>query len=268
MHCLGMIRDAWARVKEAQVVRRMSWLLAGVTFLLALASCGGEDEPQAQGSRGARLIVYAAASLADVFPRIDSDARYSFAGSDELATQIQEGAPADVFAAASAKYPQELYDEGLVEKPRTFASNRLVVIVPAANPAGIEKIEDVTRPGTKLVVAGEGVPVGDYTREVLNELRLGEALSNVVSYEDDVKGVVAKVSIGEADAGVVYATDAAAAGNDVRVVELPKGSQPPIEYQIAVVTGGKNTEAAEAFVQKVLGQQGRQALEGAGFLLP
>jgi molybdate transport system substrate-binding protein len=251
-------------------MRRIVWLLI-VTVLLAPAACGGdEDGTQAEtsGASGSAPTVYAAASLTEVFPTIDSTARYNFAGSDELATQIREGAPADVYAAASSKYPQELFDEGLVEEPVTFASNRLVLIVPKDNPARIETVEDVTRPETKLVIAAEGVPVGDYTREVLDELQLADALDNVVSDEDDVKGVLGKISLGEGDAGFVYATDAAAAEGEVTVIELPEGSQPPIEYQIAVVKGSKNKEAAEAFVQKVLDQQGRQALEAAGFLLP
>ena len=247
-------------------MRRVSMFLVAATF--SSVGCGGNAEPEAKPSSGGALTVYAAASLTDVFPSIDANGRYSFGGSDELAAQIREGAPADVYAAASSKYPQELYDEGLVEKPLTFASNRLVVIVPKDNPAGIEAVRDVRRPGTKLVVAAEAVPVGDYTRTVLSDLGLEEALGNVVSNEDDVKGVVAKVSIGEADAGFVYATDAAATGDDVRVVELPERSQPPIEYQIAVVKGSDKTEAAEAFVQKVLGQEGREALTAAGFLLP
>jgi molybdate transport system substrate-binding protein len=249
-------------------MRRIAWSLVGIVFLLALAGCGGEDDPRAEASSEGAPTVYAAASLTEVFPTIDSSARYSLAGSDALTTQIREGAPADVYAAASSKYPQELYEEGLVEEPVTFASNRLVVIVPKDNPAGLETVEDVARQGTKLVVAAEGVPVGDYTRTVLSDLGLEAALANVVSNEDDVKGVVAKVAIGEADAGFVYATDAAAAGDDVRVVELLEGSQPPIEYQIAVVSASKKRERAEAFVQKVLGQDGREALQAAGFLLP
>lgn len=252
-------------------MRRIGWLLLIVTFLLAVAACGSGDKPQAEASGADErpLTVSAAASLTDVFPRIDSTARYNFAGSDELATQIREGAPVDVYAAASSKLPQQLYDEGLVEEPVTFASNRLVLIVPGDNPDGIEAVEDVTRPGTKLVVAAEGVPVGDYTRQVLDELRLADALDNVVSNEEDVKGVVGKVSLGEADAGFVYATDAAAAGDEVSLIELPEGSQPSsIEYQIAVVAGSANKEAAKAFVQKVLGGEGQQALEAAGFLLP
>ena len=251
-------------------MRRFAWLSLVLALLLALGACGGDDD-DAQGDTGAAggsaITVYAAASLTEVFPAIDPAPQYNFAGSDELAAQIREGAPADVYAAASSKYPQELFDEGLVEEPVTFASNRLVLIVPKDNPADIENVEDVTKPGTKLVIAAEGVPVGDYTREVLADLDLTDALDNVVSNEDDVKGVVGKVSLGEADAGFVYATDAAVAADDVTVIELPEGSQPPIEYQIAVVTASENKEAAQAFVDEILSPDGQQALEDAGFIV-
>lgn len=234
---------------------------------LALAGCGGDDDTQAEAGADTPTV-YAAASLTEVFPAIDPAPRYNFAGSDELATQIREGAPADVYAAAGSKYPQELFDEGLVAEPVTFASNRLVLVVPTDNPAGIEEVADVAEPGTKLVVAAEGVPVGDYTREALEELGLTAALDNVVSNEDDVKGVVGKITLGEGDAGFVYATDAAVAGGDVAVIELPAGSEPPIEYQIAVVADSENREAAEAFVERVLGDEGREQLEAAGFVVP
>lgn len=247
----------------------IGWLL--IVTVLASGACGGEDPAtQAQTTTAGEgsLTVYAAASLTEVFPTIDSTARYDFAGSDELAMQIREGAPADVYAAASSKYPRELFRDGYVERPVTFAANRLVLIVPKDNPSKIHKVADTAQPGTKLVVAARGVPVGDYTRESLDKLKLANALDNVVSNEYDVKGVVAKVSLGEADAGFVYSTDAAAAGDKVIVIDLPKGSQPPIEYQIAVAKQSKQKKAAEAFVQKVLGSEGRRLLEAAGFLLP
>ena len=249
-------------------MRRLLVLLACAGLL---AACGSEDDPAA--SAKPQLTVSAAASLKNAFTDYGhtfdaATVRSSFAGSDELAAQIREGAPADVYAAASSKYLQELFDEGLVEKPVTFASNRLVLIVPKENPADIQNVEDVTKPGTKLVIAAEGVPVGDYTREVLADLDLTDALDNVVSNEDDVKGVVGKVSLGEADAGFVYATDAAVAADDVTVIELPEGSQPPIEYQIAVVSASENKEAAQAFVGEILSPDGQQALEDAGFIVP
>lgn len=230
-------------------------------LILAFTGCGANDDT-------GTLDVYAAASLTEVLPEIDPDARYSFAGSDELATQIREGAPADVYAAASSKYPQELYSEELVEEPVTFASNRLVLIVPEDNPAGIESAEDLLPEGTRLVLAAEGVPVGDYAREALAELGLQGALANVVSNEDDVKGVSGKVALGEADAGIVYATDAVPLGDDVRVIELPDGAQPPIEYQVAVVSASKDADAAQDYVERLRSDEGRTALESAGFLVP
>jgi molybdate transport system substrate-binding protein len=246
-------------------VRKLAWMSLLIALLLAVAACGGDDKPTGGDSS---LVVYAGASLTDVFPTIDPAPQYNFAGSDELATQIREGAPADVYAAASSKYPQELFDEGLVEEPVTFASNRLVMVVPNDNPAGIDDIEDVTAEGTQVVIAAEGVPVGDYTREVLTELGLDAALENVVSEEDDVRGVLGKISLGEGDVGFVYATDATVAGDDVTVVELPEGSQPPIEYQIAVVTASEDKDSAQEFVDLVLSDSGREQLEAAGFVIP
>lgn len=243
----------------------MHYLCKCYAVALALAAvaanCGGSGSAQ-----GARVL--AAASLTEVFQEIDPSARFSFAGSDELARQIREGAPADVYASANAKYPDELFAEGFVEEPEVFASNRLVVIVPRGNPAGIESVEDVAEPGVELLVAAEGVPAGDYTRVVLADLGLERALDNVVSNEDDVRGVAGKVALGEADAGFVYLTDAAPVEDDVAVVELPEGAQPPIEYEIAVVAGSENAEAARAFVERVLGPEGRAALERAGFSVP
>jgi molybdate transport system substrate-binding protein len=243
-------------------------LTVAVALALGLASCGGSEEPSGAAAgtdASAGLTVFAAASLTESFPKIDPDARYNFAGSDELATQIRQGAPTDVYAAANARYPDELHAEGLVEEPQTFATNRLVLIVPKDNPAGIEAYEDVAEPGVKLVVAAESVPVGEYTREVLGTLGLEGALDNVVSNEDDVKGVVGKVALGEADAGFVYSTDAAVAGQDVTVIELPEGSQPPIEYKIAVVSDTDDQQAAQAFVDSVLSDQGQAVLREAGF---
>jgi molybdate transport system substrate-binding protein len=233
----------------------------GLALAAVAAGCGGSGSAQ-----GARVL--AAASLTEVFQKVDPSARFSFAGSDELARQIREGAQADVYASANARYPDELFAEGLVEEPEVFASNRLVVIVPSGNPAGIESVEDVAEPGVELLVAAEGVPAGDYTRDVLADLGLERALDNVVSNEDDVRGVAGKVALGEADAGFVYVTDAAPVEDDVAVVELPEGAQPPIEYEIAVVASSENAEAARAFVERVLGPEGRAALERAGFSVP
>ncbi len=222
--------------------------------------------PAAAGT--ARPVVLAAASLTEVFPRVDPHARYSFAGSDTLAIQIREGAPADVFASASPKYTQDLYRRGVVERPRTFARNRLTVIVPHGNPAHLRTFSDLARRGVRLVLAAPSVPVGKYARQVLGRLGLNAALRNVVSEEQDVKGVVAKVALGEADAGLVYRTDVAPVAGKVRTIAIPARGQPTVRYEIAVVKAGGHRAAAQAFVARVLGQVGRRHLAAAGFLLP
>src|ERR671918_447509 len=195
-------------------------------------------------------------------------ARYSFAGSDELAIQIREGAPADVSAAASPRHPAELAGEELVEQPVVFATNRLVLVVPGDNPAGIGSVEDLPHEGVRLVIAATGVPAGDYTRQVLETLGREDVLDRVVSEEADVKGVVSKVALGEADAGFVYATDVAPVEDDVDVIELPDEAQPEVEYSVAVVRGGEREREARAFVERLLGEAGREELREAGLGTP
>jgi molybdate transport system substrate-binding protein len=217
---------------------------------------------------GSPITVFAAASLTGVFPRIATGPRYSFAGSDQLALQLQQGAPADVYAAASPKYPELLYHQGLLRKPVVFATNRLVLIVPRQNPARIGSVYDLRRSGIKLVIGDKGVPIGAYTRQILDTLGItADVLKNVVSEETDVKGIVGKVALGEADVGFVYATDARPVAARVKIVPLPAWAQPPIRYEIAVVRGGSEA-AARAFVARVTGKFGRAALRKAGFGLP
>jgi molybdate transport system substrate-binding protein len=232
--------------------------LAGLALAVVLSACGGD------ASKG-QTSVFAAASFTEVFQAIDPDAEFNFAGSDDLATQIKEGAPADVYAAASTKYPEELLEEGLIEEPRIFATNRLVLIVREGNPVGIESVADLGQEGVKLVIGAEGVPIGDYTRQVLDNMGETAVLDNVVSEEDDVKGVVGKVSLGEADAGFVYATDVKPVGGKVEVIDLPDEAQATVQYPIAVVKGAENSAAAREFVAHVLGPDGQQALADAGF---
>jgi molybdate transport system substrate-binding protein len=212
--------------------------------------------------------VYAAASLTDVLPRIDRAARYSFAGSNTLAAQIRQGAPADVFLSANTSIPQQLYAAGLVERPVVFARNSLVLIVPRSNPAGIHTVFDLKRSGIRLDVAAPAVPVGGYTRQVLATMNLGRALANVVSQETDVREVLAKVALGEADAGFVYSTDAKTVPGKVRVIRLPAWAQPKLSYALAIVAGSRNRAAARAFVARVLGKAGQKKLLAAGFLKP
>lgn len=233
-------------------------LRLAVAAVALLAGCGGG------AAANAPLTVFAAASLSDVIEPLAPDARFNFAGSDELATQIREGADVDVFAAASKRYPDELRAEELVERPRVFATNRLVLIT---SDRSIRAVEDLGRAGVKLVVAAPGVPVGDYTRDALVKLGHGDLLERAVSEEDDVKGVLSKVELGEADAGFVYATDAV--GRDrVNVIEVPATAQPQIEYAVAVVVESERRDAARRFVERLLGPEGRTRLADAGFGLP
>ena len=213
--------------------------------------------------------MFAAASLGDVFPRIDKAPRYSFSGSDQLALQIQQGAPADVYAAASPKYAELLYHNGLVQKPAVFATNKLVVIVPRSNPGHVSSVYDLRRSGLRIVIGDKTVPIGSYTRQILDALGItADVMKNVVSQETEVKGIVTKVALGEADAGFVYVTDSKAAASKVRLVRLPAWAQPPIRYEVAVVKGSSRQAAAHAFVKRVLSNRGRLLLQRAGFGMP
>jgi molybdate transport system substrate-binding protein len=209
--------------------------------------------------------VLAAASLTTVFPQIDSTPRFSFAGSDALAGQIRLGAPADVFASANTSLPNALYAQGLVEKPTVFTTNKLVLVVPTSDPAGIKTVFDLRRQGVKLVVGTPTVPVGSYTRTILKNLALTSVLSNTVSQETDVRSILTKVSLGEADAGFVYVTDARTVAGKVTVIKLPTWAQPPVRYGIAVVKTTQDRASAVAFINKVLSKAGQAKLQAAGF---
>src|SRR4051794_18707007 len=161
---------------------------------LALAVVAGATTAQARKS--AQITVLAAASLTDVLPQIDGSPRYSFAGSNQLAAQIQQGVPADVFASANTQLPEQLYAKGLVGKPVAFTSNKLVLITPRSNPAAIRSVFDLRRPGVKLVIGSSAVPAGSYTRKVLKNMNLtAPVMANVVSNEGDVRGVLSKVAL-------------------------------------------------------------------------
>jgi molybdate transport system substrate-binding protein len=216
-----------------------------------------------------RITVYAAASLTEVFPRIDKAPRYSFAGSETLAAQIAQGAPADVFASASPKQAELLYHNGFLRRPVVFATNKLIVIVPRSNPAHIGSVYDLRRKGVKVIVGTTSVPVGAYTRQILDSLGITQAvMSNVVAQEPDVKGIVAKIALGEGDAGFVYKTDAKPAGTKVKALLIPAWAQPPIRYEIGIVRKSSHRAAAAAFVQRVTSLRGRRLLVTAGFGLP
>jgi molybdate transport system substrate-binding protein len=248
--------------------------LAGLACLaLVVPACGGS------GSDRSEITVLAAASLTAAFTKIGADferanpdvtVRFSFGPSDGLATQILEGAPADVFAPASPTYMDQVQTDGPGVSGRAdFARNTLAVVVPSGNPAHIESLDDLARPGVKLVLAAVGVPAGDYAREILGSAGIQkEALANVVSNEEDVKGVVQKVLLGEADAGIVYGTDVTPdISANVREIAIPDGVNVIATYPIAVINGSSHTPAATAFIQYVVGP-GQTTLRSFGFLPP
>jgi molybdate transport system substrate-binding protein len=246
---------------------RFGGALAVLTLAAVLVTGAASGRTSAQARAQAAVTVYAAASLTDVFPAIDSIEKYSFAGSNALATQIANGAPADVFASANTTIPAQLFAKGLVEKPVNFTRNTLVIVVPKSNPAGIHTIYDLTKPGTKIDVANAAVPVGSYTLQILKNMNLTAKVSkNVVSQETDVREVLAKVALGQADAGFVYSTDAKTVPGQVTVISLPAWAQPKITYAMAVVTKSPNQADAQAFITKVLSKAGQAQMLKYGFL--
>ena len=201
-----------------------------------------------------------------MLPRIDHAQRYSFAGSNTLAAQIQQGAPADVFASANLAIPVQLQRKGLLGRVYVLTRNSLVLIVPRSNPARIHSVYDLRKPDVKLVIAGQTVPVGGYTLQALRNLRLTDVLDNVVSREADVRDVLAKVALGEADAGFVYSTDARTVRGKVKTLQLPAAARPSVAYGIAAVRAGRHYADAQAWVKKLLRPAAQAKLQDAGFL--
>jgi molybdate transport system substrate-binding protein len=240
---------------------RFATLLAVVIVAASSLASSAGARPQADP-----LTIYAAASLTEIFSSFDRAQRYNFAGSNALETQIRNGAPADIFASAAPLNTQRLYLQRLVEKPVTFTSNRLVLIVPRSNPADIHSVYDLRRKPVKLVIAAAAVPVGGYTRTLLRKMGLSSVLSKVVSQESDVKAVTGKIALGQGDAGFVYATDARPVARQVSVLRIPAWAQPRIRYEIAVVSRSNNKVGARAWIKKVLSARGQKALKNAGFL--
>jgi molybdate transport system substrate-binding protein len=256
--------------------RLASMLLLSLTAVPALG---------AQTSAAPREItVYAAASLTDAFSELgklmEQDSlptrvRYNFAGSQQLAVQLEQGAKADVFASADQRWMDYVRERHLTAGPsKIFAHNRLVVILPKSNPGHVRELQDLARRGVKLVVGAEAVPVGKYTREMFRRLerRPGfppayrdSVLANVVSQEENVKSVVAKVQLGEADAGVVYRSDVTPrVAPSVTVLEIPDDANVLASYPIAVLTGSADSLAARAFLALLLGPEGRRVLARHG----
>ena len=241
--------------------------VALLACLAVLAGCGGSSETEKP-----ELTVSAAASLKTAITNYRFDAatvRASFAGSDELAAQIRQGVKPDVFASANTKLPDELYKEGLVEKPVVFAANELVLAVPADG--SVRGLADLTEPDVTIAMGSRSVPVGAYTRKVLDGLPAAQReaiLANVRSNEPDVAGVVGKVAQGAVDAGFVYVTDVEATSGELKGIDLPADLEPQVAYGVAVVKGAKHPEQAKQFVDGLLSGAGREALDQAGFLPP
>ena len=235
--------------------------------LIAFAGCGSDDaEP--------RLVVSAASSMTEALEQCgpefgdaeNADVRLSFAGSDELAAQIRQGAKVDVFAAANTRLPDQLHGDELVEQPVEFATNEFVLAVP--RDSEIDSIEDLTARGTTVVIGSESVPIGSYTRETLAKLPPDQEkaiLANVRSNEPDVKSIVGKLTQGAGDAGFVYVTDVNAAGDALKAIELPDELDPQVTYGAAVVTKAPQPELARRFVDGLTSGACADALEAAGF---
>ena len=229
--------------------------------------------PTASAARqSTNITVFAAASLTNVFPAIAPGNTYSFGGSNALAAQIQGGSsPADVFASANMSLPAQLHQAGDCSKPVVFTRNTLVIVVPAANPAHVTNIYDLTKKGVTVDVAQPSVPVGGYTQQVLGNMNIAKAVNaNVVSQETSVTEVLAHVTSGDVDAGFVYATDAKSVPGQVKVVRIPAWAQPKVQYGICVVSTkanpNANQAAGHAFIKRVLSWKGQRELHKYGFL--
>jgi molybdate transport system substrate-binding protein len=263
-------------------VRRAGFAALPVGLLaLLVAGCGssGSDSTSSGStsaggsSGGGRLIVLGASSLTEAVTKYGeefeaAEVKPSFAGSDQLAAQIQQGAKADVFASADTDYPAELFKEGLVDKPVVFAANELVIAVPEGS--DIHSLSDLAKPGVKLLIGDPSVPVGSYTRTVLGRLPAAEReaiVGNVRSEETEVSSIVAKLEQGAADAGFVYVTDEKAAAG-LEPVSIPANLQPEVAYAAAVVSSSGDKPAAEEFLEGLVSGRGQEDLGAAGFLPP
>lgn len=291
-----------------RVAGSFRWFAIGVVaagLLVLGAACGGDDDSAPTGTATAPsgaetatdtaetptatplegdITVFAAASLTDAFIEMGEafeDANggvgveFNFASSSALATQINEGAPADVFASADNAQMKVVTDAGNGSSPQLFAKNVLVVIVPAGSE--LDDFEDLASEGIRLVLAGPDVPVGRYSRQILENASAAggisadfgaRVLANLRSDEANVRAVLSKVQLGEADAGIVYQTDAAIAGDDVEVIEIPEAFNVLAEYPIAAIAETSEPEIATAFIAFVLSEDGQAILREYGFSSP
>jgi molybdate transport system substrate-binding protein len=261
-------------------MKRLPAFGVAAVVMLAAAGCASSSGQSAAGGDPHREItVFAASSLTAAFTQIGEDfeaansgvtVTFNFGPSDGLASQIESEGVADVFASASATWMEDLAGATGVSDRTDFAKNKLVIITPLDDPAGIGSIQDLAGVEVQLVVAAEGVPVGDYARQMLENAGITKAAnSNVVSNEQDDASVVAKIASGEADAGIVYASDVTnAVAPTVRAVAIPDDVNVIATYPIAVVNGSASTDLARAFVRYVAGSDGQATLRSFGFLRP
>jgi molybdate transport system substrate-binding protein len=261
-------------------VRRSRFLSILIAAAIAAAGCGGSSgsaSSSAGSSSGGTLTVDAAASLTNAFAALAKTFQQqhrgwkvvnNFAGTDQLAAQVEQGQEADVFAGASPTYPKQLQSKNLLGPTKNFATNTLVIAVPASNPAGITNVNQLVTKRPQLVVGDPAVPIGAYTIEVLGNLGIKESQLNIVSKEADVTSILAKITTGAADAGFVYVTDALGAGSQVQQVKLPKQANATAIYPIGVLTSSKNTQAAQWWINLVTGPTGQAELQKLGFGAP
>jgi molybdate transport system substrate-binding protein len=254
-----------------------------LAILLAVVACRRAELEPAPVRREDKLVVFAAASLREAFTSLGDafkkthagvEVTFNFAGSQELRTQIEHGAPADVFASADQRHMNELRAQKKVVAPAVFARNEPVVVVSKEQASTLRSLGDLPN-ARRIVVGGPDVPIGRYTLQILDKASksLGgdfraRVEARVVSHELNVRQVLAKVTLGEADAGVVYRTDAATAADRVAIVTIPAELNVIAEYPIAAVEGAAHPELARAWLGLVLSAKGREALGRAGFILP
>jgi molybdate transport system substrate-binding protein len=250
------------------------YLVPVAALALVGVACGDDDDGDAEAGAGVAgdITVFAAASLTDAFTDVgaafseanpDATAAFSFDASSALVTQITEGAPADVFASADTANMDKLTGEGLNgTDPVIFATNLLAIIVPAGNPAGVASIEDLAGPDVTVVLCAEEVPCGNYANQILEAAGVDVTPA---SFEENVRGVVTKVTAGEADAGIVYVTDVTAAGDAAELIEIPEDVNVLAQYPIATVGASENQEVGEAFIDFLTGSDGQAILADYGF---
>jgi molybdate transport system substrate-binding protein len=257
---------------------RWKTVVVVMATMLVAASCGGSSSGSSGGSSGGSsrgtLNVFAAASLTNAFGQLEKTfeqqhpgwkVTLNLAGSDQLAAQIEQKAPADVFAAASTKYPEQLQGENLLGKTTNFATNTLVLVTPKSNPARIKTAQNLEKGDAKVVVADPAVPLGSYTETVLGNLGIDESKLNIVSKEQDAESVLAKLTSGEADAGFVYVTDALSQKAKLHEIQFPESANATATYPIGIVSYSKNTKAAQQWIDLVNSPQGQAVLEQLGF---